>query len=221
MDQHTAIEYAPGELEMEWTLYATPAYSTRNPRQAVALDCEMGVSVYGEPELVRISLVDFFTGEILLDSLVYPRVRLQHLNTRYSGVTRGMLEGARQRNQCIRGGRDGAREQVWQYVGQETIVVVHGGSSDLLALRWKHDRIIDTFVVEGQRRQRQQQQQQHQQTAEAAMGGRSLKHLAEAMLGVSIQRGRRGHDSVEDAMACRWLVDWYVRGGGGGGGSRE
>lgn len=219
MDQHTAIEYAPGELEMEWTLYATPAYSTRNPRQAVALDCEMGVSVYGEPELVRISLVDFFTGGILLDSLVYPRVRLQHLNTRYSGVTRGMLEGARQRNQCIRGGRDGAREQVWQYVGQETIVVVHGGSSDLLALRWKHDRIIDTFVVEGQRRQRQQQQQ-HQQTAEAAMGGRSLKHLAEAMLGVSIQRGRRGHDSVEDAMACRWLVDWYVRGGGGGG-SRE
>lgn len=214
MDQHTAIEYAPGELEMEWTLYVTPAYSTRNPRQAVALDCEMGVSVYGEPELVRISLVDFFTGEILLDSLVYPRVRLQHLNTRYSGVTRGMLEGARQRNQCIRGGRDGAREQVWRYVGQETIVVVHGGSSDLLALRWKHDRIIDTFVVEGQRRQRQQQQQQH--TAEAAMGGRSLKHLAEAMLGVSIQRGRRGHDSVEDAMACRWLVDWYVRGGGSG-----
>lgn len=199
---------------MEWTLYVTPAYSTRNPRQAVALDCEMGVSVYGEPELVRISLVDFFTGEILLDSLVYPRVRLQHLNTRYSGVTRGMLEGARQRNQCIRGGRDGAREQVWRYVGQETIVVVHGGSSDLLALRWKHDRIIDTFVVEGQRRQRQQQQQQH--TAEAAMGGRSLKHLAEAMLGVSIQRGRRGHDSVEDAMACRWLVDWYVRGGGSG-----
>ena len=220
MDQHTAIEYAPGELEREWTLHATPAYyPTRTPRRAVALDCEMGVSVYGDPELVRISLVDFFTGEILLDSLVYPRVRLLHLNTRYSGVTRGMLEGARQRNQCIRGGRDGAREQVWRYVGQETIVVVHGGSNDLLALRWKHERIIDTFVVEGQRRQRQQQQQQ--QTAasaagEAAMGGRSLKHLAEAMLGVSIQRGSLGLDSVEDAMACRWLVDWYVRRGGGG-----
>lgn len=220
MDQHTAIEYAPGELEREWTLYATPAYySTRYPRKAVALDCEMGVSVYGEPELVRISLVDFFTGEILIDSLVYPRVRLLHLNTRYSGVTRGMLEGARQRNQCIRGGRDGAREQVWRYVGQETIVVVHGGSSDLLALRWKHERIIDTFVVEGRRRQKQQQQQTTAsaagETAEAAMGGRSLKHLAEAMLGVSIQRGRQGHDSVEDAMARRWLVDWYVRGGGG------
>src|SRR5699024_2278656 len=139
-------------------------------------DCEMRVSVYGEPELVRISLVDFFTGEILIDSLVYPRVRLLHLNTRYSGVTRAMLEGARQRNQCIRGGRDGAREQVWRYVGQETIVVVHGGSSDFLALRWKHYRIIDTFVVEGQRRQRRQQQQTAAsaagETAEAAMGGR-------------------------------------------------
>lgn len=209
VDRHTVIEYAPGELESEWKLYHTPPSSPQPSRSssaagrpAVALDCEMGVSVYGEPELVRLSLVDYFSGEILIDSLVYPRVRLLHLNTRYSGVSRGMLERARQRSQCIRGGREGARERVWRYVGTETIVVVHGGQSDLLALRWIHGRVIDTFVVEGERRA--------QADNTEAAGGRSLKQLAARRLGVQIQRSGRGHDSVEDAMASRGLAAWYV-----------
>lgn len=196
-DQHTVIEYVPGELEAEWMLYSTPA--NKDMRKVVALDCEMGISIYGEPELIRLSVVDYFTGEILIDSLVYPRVPLQHLNTRYSGMTRGMLESARQRLRCIWGGRDAAREQVWRYVGRETIVVVHGGQGDLLALRWIHERVIDTFVVEGRRT--------------GVMGGRSLKQLAAVLLGKQIQQGQRGHDSIEDALACRGLVDWYVREG--------
>lgn len=220
MDQHTPVEYAKGELEMEWILYATPTKPMKwwNPRMAVALDCEMGVSIYGEPELVRISLVDFFTGEILIDSLVYPRVRLQHLNTRYSGVTRGMLETARKRKQCIMGGRDAARALVWRYVGRETIVVMHGGQSDMMALRWIHDRVIDTFVVEGWRRAaaaaaEAKKSEAELEKKEGTPGGRSLKHLTETILGAQIQQGRGGHDSVEDAMACRWLADWYVRTG--------
>lgn len=221
------MEYAQGELEMEWMLYTTPIMPVKwwDPRMAVALDCEMGVSIYGEPELVRISMVDFFTGEILIDSLVYPRVRLQHLNTRYSGVTRDMLETARKRKQCIMGGRDAARAQVWRYVGRETIVVMHGGQSDMMALRWIHDRVIDTFVVEGWRRDAAAAMEAAKKKADAnkdtaepekkdgTPGGRSLKHLTETILGAQIQQGRKGHDSVEDAMACRWLVDWYVRTG--------
>lgn len=213
---------------MEWMLYTTPIMPMKwwDPRMAVALDCEMGVSIYGEPELVRISMVDFFTGEILIDSLVYPRVRLQHLNTRYSGVTREMLETARKRKQCIVGGRDAARAQVWRYVGRGTIVVMHGGQSDMMALRWIHDQVIDTFVVEGWRRDAaaaameaaKKQTDADKDTAEpekkdGTPGGRSLKHLTEMILGMQIQQGRKGHDSVEDAMACRWLVDWYVRTG--------
>lgn len=220
LDHHTVIEYVPGELESEWKLHQTPSPASassgrppRNVRPAVALDCEMGVSVYGEPELVRLSLVDYFSGEILIDSLVYPRVRLLHLNTRYSGVSRGMLEKARQRRQCILGGRDAARERVWRYVGQGTIVVVHGGQSDLLALRWIHGRLIDTFVIEGRRRAIELEQTEKAgmtEKSDKAEGGRSLKQLADRILGVQIQRGGRGHDSVEDAMACRWLTDWYV-----------
>lgn len=271
LDQHTAVDYAPGELEAEWKLYSTPVSvskggsggggtpktpNTSTPkRTAVALDCEMGVSIYGEPELVRLSLVDFFSGEILIDSLVYPHVRLQHLNTRYSGVTRAMLEEARRRRECIWGGRNAARNRVWRYVGRETIVMVHGGQGDLLALRWIHDRVIDTYIVEGGRRQVQQKQQEEEEekkqnqksdaadttttttatpattTASAtvnANAGRSLKHLAASKLGMRIQQGghhhhhqhrrgqnrgsphHQGHDSVEDAMACRRLVEWYV-----------
>ena len=39
-------------------------------RAAVALDCEMGISDEGERELIRISMIDYFTGEVLDNSLV-------------------------------------------------------------------------------------------------------------------------------------------------------
>ncbi|KAI9932657.1 hypothetical protein MW887_008906 [Aspergillus wentii] len=190
--KHTAIEYAPGELEQEWALYETPT-KAKSPRKAVALDCEMGVNEAGESELIRVSAVDYFTGEVLLDSLVSPSVPMLHYNTRYSGVTRAMMFRAERRKQCI-AGRDRAREQLWRYVGRETIVVMHGGQNDMLSLRWIHGRVIDTYLVEGSREQPQP--------------GRSLKHLTEVHLGEKIQQGKGGHDSIEDAMACRGLCHW-------------
>lgn len=198
---HTPRTYQPGELEQDWTLYATPSVSgetRRQHRRAVALDCEMGISFTGESELIRVSVVDYFSGERLIDGLVYPRVGMQHFNTRYSGVTRGMMETARRRGEVM-AGRDDARQAVWRFVGRDTVVVVHGGKADLMALRWIHGRVIDTFLVEGRRINRQ--------------GGekRSLKYLTEVMLGRRIQGGC--HDSVEDAMAARELVHWYVENG--------
>jgi hypothetical protein len=39
----------------------------------------MGVAYTGESELVRIAAVDYFTGETLLDALVFPQVKMWHL----------------------------------------------------------------------------------------------------------------------------------------------
>ena len=175
-------------------MHETPANRTHWTRRAVALDCEMGITRTGESELIRVSLIDYFSGEVLLDSLVYPSVPMLHFNTKYSGVTRGMIEYARQRGHCI-WGRDQARQLLWRYINSDTIVVLHGGKGDLLALRWIHEAVIDTYMVESSRKD--------------GCEKRSLKYLAEAVLGVAIQRGA-GHDSVEDAMACRGLVHWYV-----------
>ncbi|KAL2012096.1 hypothetical protein VTN00DRAFT_4814 [Thermoascus crustaceus] len=242
-EHHVCEDYAPGELEAQWMLHKTPQHQnskskTKNkhpppsPRKAIALDSEMGTSAHGESELIRLTAVDYFTGETLIDSLVYPSVPMRHFNTRYSGVTRGMIEAARRKRTCLMG-RDAARQQLWRFVGPETIVVVHGGNNDFLALRWIHTRVVDTFLVEGvwkkrereKEEQKEKEQQQEQGEEEGRKekeekkkrpdgkgegGGRSLKSLADVRLGWKIQCGRNGHDSLEDALACRALVDWYV-----------
>lgn len=175
-------------------LFETPSGKATDERRAVALDCEMGISQRGEAELIWVAAVDFFTGEVLLDSLVYPNVPMRHLSTRFSGVNWRMLRQAKNTRKCLNG-RDEARQRLFQWVGTNTIVVTHGGKTDFLALRWIHRQVVDTLEVESRR-----------QGAEAQ---RTLSHLATVLLKRPIQKGR-GHDCLEDTIACRDLARWYV-----------
>jgi RNA exonuclease 1 len=107
----------------------------------------MGVSEAGESELIRVSVVDYFTGAILLDKLVYPDVKMKHYNTRYSGVSFRDMQTAVRKRTCLFG-RAAARKAVWNCVGVDTIVVGHDAQSDLTSLRWIHPLVVDTFMVE-------------------------------------------------------------------------
>lgn len=140
------------------------------------------------------SAIDYFTGEVLIDTLVWPSMPMLHLNTRYSGVSWPMLYRARETRNCVFG-RLGALERLWEFVGRATTLIMHGGRADLIVLRWIHDRIIDTVELEGRRVQ--------------GLHYRTLKRLSAAHLKRQIQC-RYGHDSLEDAMATRDLVHWYV-----------
>ena len=107
-----------------WKFHATPAAAAYSDiRQAVAIDCEMGTAASGDNELIRVTLIDYFSSAVLVDSLVYPDVAMSHYNTRFSGVTKQDMETARARGRCFRG-RDQARTAVWRFVGPSTIVVV-------------------------------------------------------------------------------------------------
>ena len=119
-------------------------------RVAVALDCEMGTAASGDPELIRVTMVDYFSGEILVDNLVQPDVSMRHLNTRYSGVSWPDLKEARRKGTCL-SGKAGARQAVWKYVGNDTIIVGHGVSNDLRALRWTHTLVVDSLIKESNR----------------------------------------------------------------------
>lgn len=169
--------------------------AARRVRAAVALDCEMGTALSGESEIIRITVVDFFNQEVLLDSLVQPSIPMKHYNTRFSGVTASDMRDAVRNRTCIFG-RDMARQQVWRFVGPDTVIVVHGGHNDLSALRLIHPLIIDTFILESY--------------GEAVVGGRSLKNLCLRRLGRVVQNGK-GHCSREDALACRELVHWLAK----------
>ncbi|KAH0543425.1 hypothetical protein FGG08_002283 [Glutinoglossum americanum] len=222
-DQHSFAPDASGYLEHEWKFHSTPTprpqpaarlgvTSNRSRRRlgsvipsqehrlAIALDCEMGTAQSRNSELIRLTVVDFFTGATLIDSLVVPSVPMLHYNTRYSGVTFAMMREASRSGNCIRG-RDAAREALWRFVGPETVVVLHGGENDTIALRWMCGKVVDTFLLAGNMKEGK------------IKGGRSLKNLNLELLGRNVQMGRKGHDSLEDALATRELANWFIERG--------
>lgn len=159
----------------------------------------MGHGVSQDSELIRVTLLDYFSLDVLIDKLVYPRVPLQHTRRWVSGVSFADLNNARHQGKCL-DGRDAARREVWKYVGPQTIVVGHSAQSDLEALRMAHRTVVDTMVIEMQRIGAPKQQP-------------GLKRLAALKLGRVIQNSKDGHDSKEDAMATRDLAHWTVLNG--------
>ncbi|KAL7774644.1 hypothetical protein CFE70_005558 [Pyrenophora teres f. teres 0-1] len=138
------------DLDRIYQFHLTPpAYAGQNrtPRAAVAIDCEMGTARTGDSELIRISAIDYFTGEVLVNNLVEPDLPMQNLNTQYSGVTFGQLNRDVRAGHCLKG-KSGAREALWRFVGPDTFIVGHGVNNDLRALRLIHPRVVDSYLVE-------------------------------------------------------------------------
>lgn len=234
---HQTRVYRHGELERNWQYFATPhPAAAQTARVAVVIDCEMGTAESGESELIRVSAVDFFTRRVLVDSLVWPDVRMAHFNTRYSGVSRPSMEAAHRARRTL-AGRAGAREALWRFIGPETILVGHSANSDLTSLRWIHPIVIDTLLLEMRIQPRPPllgRPEQQQSRAAAGDGdddqdrqppvavaevpkrerpkypGLSLKALAVERLQRQIQTKNQGHDSLQDALATRDLLLWHL-----------
>lgn len=150
VDSHTLRNYEPGELERYYQFYATSlSHCSRKQsiRAAVAIDCEMGTAITGDTELIRLSAIDYLTGEVLINNLVQPDQQMLHLNTKYSGVTFPQLNEARRKRACLIG-KAGAREALWRFVGPHTALVGHGVHNDLRALRWIHPTVVDSYMIE-------------------------------------------------------------------------
>jgi RNA exonuclease 1 len=137
-DIHKMHEYRPGELNRLHQLQETPhSYPDRDTsvRLAVAIDCEMGTARNGDSELIRLSAVDYLTGEVLINNLVKPDQPMLHLNTKWSGVTWDQMNEAVRRKTTLKG-KVGARKLLWRFVAPETVVVGHSVHNDLKALKW-------------------------------------------------------------------------------------
>ncbi|KAL1865515.1 hypothetical protein Daus18300_007160 [Diaporthe australafricana] len=146
--EHKAATYEPGELERMYRYYSTPAMPpSSTARRAVAIDCEMGSGMKNDSLCIRVSVVDYFTAEVLVDKLVFPDEPLLNYNTRFSGVNHAQMDNARSTGDCFFG-IAAAREAIWKFVGPDTIVVAHSGQNDLTSLRWLHANIVDTQLVE-------------------------------------------------------------------------
>jgi RNA exonuclease 1 len=128
-------------------------------RFAIALDCEMGVGSTGDSELIRLTAVDVFTKETLIDNIIKPDVEMAHLSTKYSGVSWKDMNQAIRTGSCFFG-KDNARNALLQFVGSNTVVMAHSGRNDFDALRWIHPHIIDTFTLFDDRKKEMEREKQ-------------------------------------------------------------
>lgn len=165
-------------------------------RAAVALDCEMVGVKGGRSELALLSAVDYITGEVLINTLIYPKEKVVDWRTRFSGVTPSAMSLAKSQGQTLNGWEE-ARAELWKHIDMETILVGHALHHDLDVLRMIHNLVVDSAIL-----------------AKNAVGAGvtrqwGLKTLCKEFLSTQIQdHGKKGHDCLEDTYATREVVLW-------------
>jgi DNA polymerase III epsilon subunit-like protein len=164
----------------------------------VALDCEMAGVQGGSSELILVCMVDFLSGEPLVNKLVEPTERVIDWRTRYSGVTPKAMATATAHGDTLQGWR-AARAALWQYIDADTILVGQSLQHDLDVLRMIHIRIVDAGIAA----QNAVNSSLHRQWG--------LKTLCRELLDIEIQGGKKGHDCMEDTLAAREVVSRYIQ----------
>lgn len=146
----------------------------------LALDCEMGYTSLGY-EMIRLTIVDFFTNSILFDEIIQPFGEIIDLNTEFSGVH--MID----KDKTLTFSQALPKFLGKSLINKNSILIGHGLENDLNVLRIIHDKIIDTAILYPHGKFKS-----------------SLKNLAFQELSRRIQSGE--HDSSEDAIASMDVV---------------
>jgi DNA polymerase III epsilon subunit-like protein len=180
---------------------ATPAPNALCPkRKAISLDCEMAGVRGGTSELISICIVDFFSGEILLNSLVKPRQPIIDWRTQIHGIGPAKMSIAVARKEAL-DGWETAREELLKLANADTVIIGQSLHHDLKVLRVGHARVLDTAIL----------------TSDAVFNPGTdsarrwgLQSLCADLLGLRIRHATMKHDVVEDTMAAREVALWCI-----------
>lgn len=171
-------------------------------RTAVVIDCEMAGTQHGQA-LIKLSAVDFLTGLTLIDALVNPEEPITHWRTWVTGITNALMKKKVAMGATL-DGTEGARQKLWDFVDEDTILIGHAVSNDLKALQVSHANIIDTSLLTSGPPPPNSSRRYGQVTG--------LKRLCEEFVGIRIRNSsaHASHSSLEDVLATRELLLWCL-----------
>ncbi|KAH8114272.1 hypothetical protein DFH11DRAFT_1596896 [Phellopilus nigrolimitatus] len=112
-----------------WAETGKPEDDETGVADVFAVDCEMCLTEDGK-ELTRLCVINYASGEVLLDQLVKPIKPILDYLTRWSGIT-----------------EEGLRNVTTTKTGRAPILLGHSLESDLRALKLAHGRCIDTCAA--------------------------------------------------------------------------
>jgi|ERR1719450_302942 len=156
--------------------------SERSPK-VFSLDCEWVYTERGG-ELTRVTVLDY-NGTVCYDTLVMPPYEIHDYNTRYSGMSQDILEGVTTSLREV-------QLDLLNLIFRQDVIVGHSLQHDLQALHLVHRNVVDTSLVYPHKA--------------GPPKRNSLRFLARHYLQRAIQVEPKGHNSMEDALACLDLM---------------
>lgn len=169
-------------LEDGW-VDTLPSKEGKNTPLVFGLDCEMCTTASGKV-VTRITLVKNDKTTVY-DELVKPDEPITDYLTRYSGITKEMLDPVTKT-------LPEAQQDLLKLINSTDILVGHSLESDLNVLFIRHPLVVDTAICYG--------------TSRGNTWKPALRTLTSQYLNREIQKGHDGHNSVEDAVACLDLL---------------
>ncbi|TFA99845.1 hypothetical protein CCMA1212_008165 [Trichoderma ghanense] len=173
-------------------------------RRAVVIACEYGIAESLRNEPLAICIMDCLTGETLITSLVAITQPMLDWRSDIHGIGCAQMNAAIASGQCLPGWKE-AREKLFDYIDEETILVGYAIRLPLQLLRVFHAKIIDPQVL-----------------ATAAIFPKRKPLLAKGryksrlplickdFLGITLRQGLHWavgiHDRVENALAAREIA---------------
>lgn len=157
-----------------------PSPNTTFQHKVFAIDCEMSFTAIGM-EVTNVSVVNL-QGQLVYYSTIRPLSPIIDYNTRYSGITPQMMDepGVKSLPEVQR--------DLMAFIDSDTILVGHAIHNDLRALRFLHEKIVDTSVIFP-----------HPLGLPYRM---SLKTVVQKVLMRAAQTNETGHSSFEDSRDC-------------------
>ncbi|CAJ0543793.1 Ff.00g039290.m01.CDS01 [Fusarium sp. VM40] len=169
-------------------------------RKVIVLDCEMAYSDCDTDEAVSICVVDFFSGEVLMNKLVKPHEVIVQHRSRTHGITRKRLNTALSQGQTLKGWRE-TRKELFTHIDSNTVIIGHAVQNDMRVLRVCHTTVFDTMILTN-----------NAVFGDERIGGRnwSLQSLCEDLFSLRIRAGSNKHSALEDTMAAREIALYCV-----------